>query len=143
MNADNVVLLAEHEATTDPLRQGLALLCRQLGRPLGIAELGEGMPLQQGRLPLRFVPRALRRADIVARVERLPLVKMDSYLLPALLVICGRWIFWPYIPRFGSADALSRSPWGKLGRAVARRPVVVATSAPVIGPNRLAMRAVP
>ena len=87
MNADNVVLLAEHEATTDPLRQGLALLCRQLGRPLGIAELGEGMPLQQGRLPLRFVPRALRRADIVARVERLPLVKMDSYLLPALLVL--------------------------------------------------------
>ncbi|MEV8271811.1 MMPL family transporter [Microbacterium sp. NPDC077184] len=49
-------------------------------------------------------------------------------VLPAALVLFGRWIFWPYIPRFGSADALSRSPWGKLGRAVARRPVVVATS---------------
>ncbi|GAA1138991.1 MMPL family transporter [Microbacterium aurantiacum] len=50
------------------------------------------------------------------------------FVLPAVLVLFGRWIFWPYIPRFGSADALSRSPWGKLGRAVARRPVVVATS---------------
>ena len=50
------------------------------------------------------------------------------FVLPAALVLFGRWIFWPYIPRFGSADALSRSPWGKLGRAVARRPVVVATS---------------
>ncbi len=47
-------------------------------------------------------------------------------VLPAALVLFGRWLFWPYVPRFGSPDAISRSPWGRLGRAVARRPVVVA-----------------
>ncbi len=47
-------------------------------------------------------------------------------VLPAALVLFGRWLFWPYIPRFGSPDAIARSPWGRLGRAVSRRPLVVA-----------------
>ena len=47
-------------------------------------------------------------------------------VLPAALVIFGRWIFWPIIPRYGSPDAISRSPWGKLGRAVSKKPLVVA-----------------
>lgn len=55
-------------------------------------------------------------------------------VLPAALVLFGRWLFWPYVPRFGSPDAISRSPWGRLGRAVSRRPVVVAlTGAVVLG----------
>jgi RND superfamily putative drug exporter len=55
-------------------------------------------------------------------------------VLPAALVLFGRWLFWPYIPRFGSPDAISRSPWGKLGRGVSRRPVIVAiTGAVVLG----------
>lgn len=47
-------------------------------------------------------------------------------VLPAALVIFGRWIFWPIIPRYGSPDAISRSPWGMLGRAVSKKPLVVA-----------------
>ncbi len=80
---DNVVSL-NHD---DPLRQGLLLLCRQLGRPLGDAELVDGLALEHGRLPLRLVSRALRRADITARVAELPLRQMDAYLLPALLLL--------------------------------------------------------
>lgn len=38
---DNVVTL-NHD---DPLRQGLLLLCRQLGRPLGDAELVDGLAI--------------------------------------------------------------------------------------------------
>ncbi|MGZ0711923.1 MMPL family transporter (plasmid) [Coraliomargarita sp. W4R53] len=49
-------------------------------------------------------------------------------VLPAALVLFGRGLFWPYIPRFGSPDAISRSLWGKLGRSVSKRPVIVATS---------------
>ncbi|MCR3788734.1 hypothetical protein NAG18_26705, partial [Pseudomonas aeruginosa] len=45
---DNVVIL-NHDPIVDPLRQGLLLLCRQLGRPLGDAELVDGMPLEHGR----------------------------------------------------------------------------------------------
>ena len=54
------------------------------------------------------------------------------FVLPAALVLFGRGLFWPYIPRYGSADAISRSVWGKLGRGVSRRPVVVATAGFVV-----------
>ena len=47
-------------------------------------------------------------------------------VLPAALVVFGRWIFWPIVPKYGSPDAISRSPWGKLGRGVSKKPVLVA-----------------
>ncbi|MGN6791000.1 MAG: MMPL family transporter [Streptosporangiaceae bacterium] len=46
-------------------------------------------------------------------------------LLPALLVIFGRWIFWPVRPTFGSAEPTSRGFWARVGRKVAIRPRVV------------------
>ena len=49
------------------------------------------------------------------------------FVLPAALLLFGRGLFWPYVPKFGSRDAISRSVWGKLGRAVSKRPVIVAT----------------
>ncbi|SEE53285.1 MMPL family transporter [Jiangella alba] len=46
-------------------------------------------------------------------------------LLPALLVITGRWVFWPLKPRFGSAEPTERGFWAKMGRGIARRPRTV------------------
>ncbi|MEI6811459.1 MAG: MMPL family transporter [Actinomycetes bacterium] len=43
-------------------------------------------------------------------------------LLPALLVVFGRWIFWPRIPRFDDRDANLHGAWAKLGTAVGNRP---------------------
>jgi RND superfamily putative drug exporter len=43
-------------------------------------------------------------------------------LLPALLVISGGWIFWPRRPGFGSPEPASGGLWGRVGRAIARRP---------------------
>jgi len=43
-------------------------------------------------------------------------------LMPALLVICGRWIFWPVKPSYGSGDAAGSGLWTRVGAAVARRP---------------------
>jgi RND superfamily putative drug exporter len=43
-------------------------------------------------------------------------------LLPALLVICGRWVFWPQRPSFGSADHTETSVWARVGERIARRP---------------------
>jgi RND superfamily putative drug exporter len=55
-------------------------------------------------------------------------------LLPALLVIFGRWIFWPVRPTFGSAEPTSRGFWARVGRKVAIRPRVVwVTTAVVLG----------
>ncbi|MFJ3671672.1 MMPL family transporter [Streptomyces sp. NPDC090106] len=43
-------------------------------------------------------------------------------LFPALLVICGRWIFWPAVPHLGSSDPTDSGIWARLGRRIARRP---------------------
>ncbi|MDA0260183.1 MAG: MMPL family transporter [Actinobacteria bacterium] len=43
-------------------------------------------------------------------------------LLPALLVIFGRWIFWPKIARFGEADEKLTGAWAKVGVATERKP---------------------
>ena len=43
-------------------------------------------------------------------------------LLPALLVICGRWVFWPVRPRYGSDEPTSRGVWARVGPMIARHP---------------------
>jgi RND superfamily putative drug exporter len=46
-------------------------------------------------------------------------------LLPALLIIFGRWIFWPKIPRFDEVDEKLSGLWSKVGNLVDRRPRAV------------------
>ena len=43
-------------------------------------------------------------------------------LLPALLVICGRWVFWPKRPDFGTPEPTSTGLWARVGAAIAPRP---------------------
>ena len=55
-------------------------------------------------------------------------------LLPALLVIFGRWVFWPVRPRYGSAEPTTRGLWARVGRRIAVRPRAVwVTTALVLG----------
>ncbi|MFC8434510.1 MMPL family transporter [Streptomyces sp. NPDC057253] len=46
-------------------------------------------------------------------------------LFPALLAICGRWIFWPAIPHFGDPDRIESGVWARTGRRIAQRPRMV------------------
>jgi putative drug exporter of the RND superfamily len=46
-------------------------------------------------------------------------------LLPALLVIFGRWIFWPVKPSYGSAEPTTKGIWANVGRRIASRPRIV------------------
>jgi putative drug exporter of the RND superfamily len=43
-------------------------------------------------------------------------------LLPALLLVCGRWVFWPQIPRQGQGGREESRFWSWTGRRAARRP---------------------
>ncbi|MEV1077413.1 MMPL family transporter [Streptomyces sp. NPDC050211] len=43
-------------------------------------------------------------------------------VLPALLVITGRWVFWPFVPHDGTPARKPRTIWSRIGTAVARRP---------------------
>jgi RND superfamily putative drug exporter len=53
-------------------------------------------------------------------------------LLPAQLVAFPRWIFWPYAPRYGSAEPTSRGLWARVGWAIAPRPRLVWVSTAVL-----------
>jgi putative drug exporter of the RND superfamily len=46
-------------------------------------------------------------------------------LLPALLVIFGRWVFWPLRPTVGSPEPTERGLWARIGQRMARRPRIV------------------
>jgi RND superfamily putative drug exporter len=63
-------------------------------------------------------------------------------LLPALLVVFGRWIFWPVRPRYGTPEPTSRGLWSRVGQLISRSPrgvwvvtaiLLVAGSAGLIG----------
>jgi putative drug exporter of the RND superfamily len=55
-------------------------------------------------------------------------------LLPALLVIFGRWMFWPVRPTFNTAEPTERGIWAKVGGVIARRPRVIwVTTSLVLG----------
>ena len=43
-------------------------------------------------------------------------------LLPALLVACGRWVFWPRIPRHDDVNSQLTGVWAKIGAGVQKRP---------------------
>jgi putative drug exporter of the RND superfamily len=53
-------------------------------------------------------------------------------LLPALLVIFGRWIFWPARPAYGSAEPTASGLWARVGGAIARAPRLVWTVTAVV-----------
>ncbi|MCL2730596.1 MAG: MMPL family transporter [Actinomycetia bacterium] len=55
-------------------------------------------------------------------------------LFPALLVIFGRWVFWPSVPHVGTPEPTRTGLWSRIGDRVSRRPRTVwATTVAVLG----------
>src|SRR5216683_497172 len=55
-------------------------------------------------------------------------------LLPALMVIFPRGVFWPYRPSYGSAEPTARGIWARVGWSIAPRPRLIwITTAVVLG----------
>ncbi|HET8643712.1 MAG TPA: MMPL family transporter, partial [Pseudonocardiaceae bacterium] len=53
-------------------------------------------------------------------------------VLPAALVVCGRPLFWPFVPRAGQPDRTMAGPWARVGAMVSRRPWAVTAAATVL-----------
>ncbi len=53
-------------------------------------------------------------------------------VLPAALAVCGRGLFWPFVPRVGAGTDPRRGPWGRIGALVVRRPAAVAALGVVV-----------
>ena len=45
--------------------------------------------------------------------------------LPAFLVVVGRWIFWPFVPRFGEPLRSERGIWARVGQRIKKAPRAV------------------
>src|SRR5215470_1037312 len=57
-----------------------------------------------------------------------------------LLVITGRWVFWPAKPGYGSAEPTTRGFWARIGRRIAVRPRMVwITTALILGAMALGL----
>ncbi|OBF60425.1 hypothetical protein A5787_18995, partial [Mycobacterium sp. 852002-50816_SCH5313054-b] len=50
-------------------------------------------------------------------------------VLPPVLALCGRRLFWPFVPRAEDGAALDSGPWHRVAERVARRPAAVAAVA--------------
>src|SRR5260370_23024361 len=61
-------------------------------------------------------------------------------LLPALLVIFGRWLFWPVKPGYGTQEPTTTGFWARAGRRIAIRPRGVwAVTAVILGAMALGL----
>jgi RND superfamily putative drug exporter len=89
----------------------------------GPAIFASGSTVVAGMLCLLFASmNSTRGLGPVAAVGVVVALLAMLTLLPALLVICGRWVFWPIQPTYGSDDHTETSLWGRIGRRIARKP---------------------
>jgi RND superfamily putative drug exporter len=96
-------------------------------RGAGPAVIASGSTVVLSLLTLVFAQLTGNRAlGIACAVGVVIAMLFALVVLPAALVVFGRGLFWPYAPAFGSANPSTTGVWARLGRAVSRKPVVVA-----------------
>ncbi|MFC4020161.1 MMPL family transporter [Micromonospora sp. GCM10011542] len=94
--------------------------------------LASGGTVVLGVLTLLLSEQETNRALAVACATGVVLAMFSAlFVLPAALVIFGRGLFWPFVPRVGGPVREGRL-WGRLGAAVERRPVPVAVLATLL-----------
>ena len=71
----------------DPLLDCLVEVCRLFGQAASRASLSAGMPLVNGRMTLELAERAVARAGMSAKLQRVTLDEIDPAALPVTLVL--------------------------------------------------------
>ncbi|GAB3454139.1 MMPL family transporter [Kineococcus endophyticus] len=54
------------------------------------------------------------------------------FVLPSALVVCGRKLFWPFVPTVGSTDTTRTGVWARIAGAVLARPVRIVVGSVVL-----------
>ncbi|MET7470472.1 MMPL family transporter [Micromonospora sp. NPDC005686] len=91
--------------------------------------LASGSTVVLGVLTLLLSEQETNRALALACATGVIFAMLSAlFVLPAALLLFGRGLFWPFIPRVGSAAREGRI-WGRLGELVVRRPLPVAALA--------------
>lgn len=96
-------------------------------REAGPAILASGTTVILALLTLNFAVLQGNRALGIACATGVFLAMVAAVtVLPAALVVFGRWIFWPLSPKFGGRNKSDNGLWAKLGKGVSKRPMAVA-----------------
>jgi RND superfamily putative drug exporter len=109
--------------TVDDRREAMAHALRGAGPAI----IASGSTVVLSLLTLLFAQLSGNRALGLACAAGVVVAMLFAlFVLPAALVLFGRGLFWPYVPRFGSENTAHRGIWFRLGTAVSRKPVAVA-----------------
>ncbi|CAN5127701.1 MMPL family transporter [soil metagenome] len=108
---------------TEDRREAMSIALRGAGPAI----IASGSTVVLSLLTLLFATLEGNRALGIACATGIVIAMLFALLvLPATLVLFGRGLFWPYVPRFGSEGSIEKGAWHRLGTLVSRRPVVVA-----------------
>ncbi len=109
--------------THEDRREAMAVALRGAGP----AVIASGSTVVLSLLTLLFAQLEGNRALGIACATGIVIAMLFAlFVLPAALVLFGRRLFWPYVPRFGTEGSTERGVWHRLGILVSKRPVVVA-----------------
>ncbi|CAN5531574.1 MMPL family transporter [soil metagenome] len=96
-------------------------------RGAGPAIIASGSTVVLSLLTLLFAQLEGNRALGIACATGVVIAMLFAlFVLPAALVLFGRGLFWPYVPKFGSEGSAERGVWHRLGLLVSKKPVAVA-----------------
>lgn len=102
-------------------------------RGAGPAIIASGSTVALSLLTLVFAQLTGNRALGIACATGIVIAMIFALIvLPAALVLFGRWLFWPVVPRYGSEPITQRGLWFRLGTAVSKRPAVVAIAGTIV-----------
>lgn len=95
-------------------------------RGAGPAIIASGSTVTLALLTLTFADLAGNRSlGIVCATGVVIAMIAALCFLPAALVVFGRGLFWPFVPKFGGVNKSDNGLWAKLGKGVSKRPVAV------------------
>ncbi len=103
---------------------------RQAVRRAGPAVLASNVTVVAALLVLLLasVP-STRSLGVMAALGLLIAVVFVLLALPAALALCGRNVFWPFVPRADDRDTAGEGVWHAIAARVVRRPALIAGSA--------------
>ncbi len=95
-------------------------------RGAGPAIIASGSTVTLALLTLSFADLAGNRALGLVCATGVVIAMISALvILPAALVVFGRGLFWPFIPKFGGVNKSDKGLWAKLGRGVSKKPALV------------------
>lgn len=121
-----LLLIARYRDELRQIEDRRAAMAKAL-RGAGPAVIASGSTVALSLLTLLFAQLSGNRALGIACATGIVVAMLFALVvLPAVLVLFGRGLFWPAIPRFGSEAIAERGVWFRLGTRVSRKPVIVA-----------------